>query len=141
MDLRMLSEQFLVAPQISKADLALVKAKGIRSVICNRPDGEEADQPTFEELSVTAKHLGLHMQYIPVSGGTVQDADVALFKDALGDLPKPILAYCRSGTRSATLWSLAQAKAMPLADILRATQQAGYDMTEVLRPFTGAAEA
>ncbi|WP_299879063.1 TIGR01244 family sulfur transferase [uncultured Sulfitobacter sp.] len=95
----MLSDQFLVAPQISKADLALVKAKGIRSVICNRPDGEEADQPTFEEMSVTAKHLGLHMRHIPVSGGTVQDADVALFKDALGDLPKPILAYCRSGTR------------------------------------------
>ena len=133
MDIREISDQFFVAPQITEADLSTLREKGIQSVICNRPDGEGADQPTFEELSRTAAKLGLEMRYIPVSGGLVRDEDAAAFGSALDALPKPVLAYCRTGTRSATLWSLAQAKDMPLADILSATQKAGYDMKGVVR--------
>ena len=133
MDIREISDQFFVAPQITEADLSALREKGIQSVICNRPDGEGADQPTFEELSRTAAKLGLEMRYIPVSGGLVRDEDAAAFGSALDALPKPVLAYCRTGTRSATLWSLAQAKDMPLADILSATQKAGYDMKGVVR--------
>ncbi|MCF2870385.1 bifunctional protein tyrosine phosphatase family protein/NAD(P)/FAD-dependent oxidoreductase [Octadecabacter sp. G9-8] len=133
MDIRKISGQFFVAPQISEADLAAVKAQGIQSIICNRPDGEGADQPTFEELARTAGMLGLDMRYIPVSGGMVLDADVYNFAAELDALRKPVLAYCRTGTRSATLWSLAQATNMPLADILSATKAAGYDMNGVVR--------
>ncbi|SPH27466.1 Beta-lactamase hydrolase-like protein [Ascidiaceihabitans donghaensis] len=133
MNLHKISDQFLVAAQISETDLAAIKERGIKSVICNRPDGEGADQPTFEELAKTAEKLGLDMRYIPVSGGMVHDADTHDFAAELKALPKPVLAYCRTGTRSATLWSLAQAKDMPLADILSATKAAGYDMKGVVR--------
>ena len=133
MDMKQISDQFFVAPQISETDLANLRAQGIGSVICNRPDGEAADQPTFQELAQTGERLGLEMRFIPISGGLVQDADAEAFGHALDMLPKPILAYCRTGTRSATLWSLSQAKSKPLADILSATQRAGYDMKGVVR--------
>ncbi|PTX53838.1 sulfide:quinone oxidoreductase [Litoreibacter ponti] len=133
MDINKLSDQVYVSPQISADDLADLKARGIRSVICNRPDGEGADQPTFEELAQAAGEVGLEMRYIPISGGLVQDMDAEAFGDALQSLPKPILAYCRTGTRSTTLWSLAQANTMELPDILSATKAAGYDMKGVVR--------
>jgi sulfide:quinone oxidoreductase len=133
MDIREISDQFYVAPQITEADLAAVREMGIKSIICNRPDGEGADQPSFKELSQIAKKLGLDMRYIPIVGGLVQDSNAMEFGMALETLPKPILAYCRSGTRSATLWSLAQAKDTPIADILSATKGAGYDMSGVVR--------
>lgn len=133
MEMKQVSDQFFVSPQISETDLAQLREKGIGSVICNRPDGEGADQPTFQELAQTGENLGLKMRYIPVSGGIVEDADAQAFGQALETLPKPILAYCRTGTRSATLWSLAKAKSMPLADILSATKKAGYDMKGVVR--------
>ena len=133
MDLRKISDQVFVAPQIRELDLPALQQQGIRSVICNRPDGEGADQPTFKELSQTAEKLGLQMRYVPVSGGLVHDADVANFGAALDALPKPVLAYCRTGTRSVTLWSLSQARTLPAAEILSAAQSAGYDMKGVVR--------
>ena len=133
MDIREVTSQFFVAPQITETDLALLQKRGIRSVICNRPDGEGADQPTFQELSRTAEKMGMAMRYLPVSGGLVQDEDAADFSEAMNALPKPVLAYCRTGTRSATLWSLAQANNRPLADILSATKNAGFDMKGVVR--------
>lgn len=134
MDMRALSEQFFVSPQIIKSDLAVLQTQGIKSIICNRPDGEEAGQPPFDKIAQDARDLGLAVRYIPVSGGVFQAADVAMFADALRELPKPILAYCRSGARSATLWSLANADTLPLADILSATKAAGYDVEAVVRP-------
>lgn len=133
MDICKITSQFFVAPQITEADLAALREKGIKSVICNRPDGEGADQPSFRELSQTAETLGLQMRYIPVTGGLVQDDDAAEFRTALDTMPNPILGYCRTGTRSATLWSLAQSADMPLADILSATKDAGFDMKGVVR--------
>ena len=112
MDIRKISEQVSVAPQILEADLAALREKGFQSIICNRPDGEGADQPTFQELATTAKKLGLEARYIPISSGIVQDEDAAAFGVALDEMPKPVLAFCRTGTRSATLWSLSQAKTL-----------------------------
>ncbi len=129
MDIREVTSQFFVAPQITETDLVLLQKRGIQSIICNRPDGEGADQPTFHELSKTAQKMGIAMRYLSVSGGLVQDEDAADFNDAMSALPQPILAYCRT----ATLWSLAQANNMPLADILSATKNAGYDMKGVVR--------
>jgi sulfide:quinone oxidoreductase len=73
--------------------------------------------------------MGMAMHYLPGSGGLVQDEDAVDFSDAMSALPQPILAYCRTGT----LWSLAQANNMLLADILSATKSAGYDMKRVVR--------
>jgi sulfide:quinone oxidoreductase len=133
MDPKMISADLSVSPQIASEDVAEVHNQGFRSIICNRPDGEGADQPSFHEIEAAAKAAGVEARYIPIAGGMVTDADVADFGAALHDMPGPTLAYCRTGTRSATLWSLAQAGVMPLPEILGATKAAGYDMGGVAR--------
>ncbi|MGI1661632.1 TIGR01244 family sulfur transferase [Palleronia sp. KMU-117] len=133
MDPKAISTQLSVSPQISIDEVKALADLGYRSIICNRPDGEGADQPTFEEIEAAATAAGLQARYIPIVAGTVSDEDAELFARAMDELPKPALAYCRTGTRSATLWSLSQAKRMSVADILAATKAAGYDMAGVVR--------
>ena len=133
MDIKKLTAGLGVTPQITAADLKSVQAAGYRAVICNRPDGEGAGQPNFAEIAAAAEKLGMKAVYQPIVAGKVSDDDAAAFGKNLTELPGPVLAYCRTGTRSATLWSLAQAKALPLADILSTTKAAGYDMAGVVR--------
>jgi sulfide:quinone oxidoreductase len=129
-----LAPSLAVAPQISAADIGVLGAAGIQSVICNRPDGEGADQPNFAEIESACRAAGLRAAYLPVLSGSVTDDDVKAFTTLLEQLPGPVLAYCRTGTRSATLWSLAEAaRGRPLPEILFATKAAGYDMAGVLR--------
>ncbi len=130
---RKINGQISVAPQIRPEDLAEIAQSGFRSVICNRPDGEGADQPAFEEIEAAAVKLGLEARYLPIVAGKVRDEDAASFGDLLDGLPKPVLAYCRTGTRSATLWSLSQAGTLSVAEILEQTGAAGYDMAGVVR--------
>jgi len=131
--MKAINTQISVAPQIRPEDLADFAQQGFRSIICNRPDGEGSDQPVFEEIEAAARKLGLEARYLPIVAGKVSDQDAADFGALMESLPKPILAYCRTGTRSATLWSLSQAEKQPLADILAQTKSAGYDMAGVVR--------
>ncbi|WP_170457504.1 bifunctional protein tyrosine phosphatase family protein/NAD(P)/FAD-dependent oxidoreductase [Ruegeria arenilitoris] len=134
MEIRKISGALSVSPQVTLADIPAIKAAGFRAIICNRPDGEGSDQPTFEEIEAAAEKLGIEARYVPVQTGLVRDEDAQAFGQALTELPGPILAYCRTGTRSATLWSLheaAQGRALP--DILTATKATGYDMSGVAR--------
>jgi len=133
MDLKKITEKTAVSPQITPQDMAAIKEAGFRAIICNRPDGEGADQPSFEEIEAAAKKVGLEAAYVPVTSGKVRDEDVESFGAALKDLPRPVLAYCRTGTRSATLWSLHESKKRPIHEILAATKAAGYDMNGVAR--------
>ncbi|SPF81155.1 bifunctional protein tyrosine phosphatase family protein/NAD(P)/FAD-dependent oxidoreductase [Pseudoprimorskyibacter insulae] len=133
MDIKKINDDISVSPQISPADVEAIAAAGYRSIMCNRPDGEGADQPTFEEIEVKAKALGLSVQYLPIVSGKVQDSDADAFGKAMRELPGPVFAYCRTGTRSATLWSLSQASKLTPAEILSATKAAGYDMAGVVR--------
>tara|TARA_R110000787_G_scaffold36948_20_gene94182 strand:- start:2091 stop:3764 length:1674 start_codon:yes stop_codon:yes gene_type:complete len=136
MDIKPLAAGLSVSAQITPTDMQAIKDAGFRAIICNRPDGEGADQPTFDEIAAAAKKAGLEARYLPIVSGKVSDADADAFDTAMTELPGPILAYCRSGTRSATLWSLAQATKRSLADILAATKAAGYDMGGVVRRIT-----
>ena len=133
MEFNELAPGLSVTPQLCVADLNAVKAQGFRSIICNRPDGEAGDQPTFEEIAKAAKKLGLETHYLPVVAGKVSDAEVVAFRAALTELPGPVIGYCRSGMRTATLWSLSQAGAQPLSSILTASKAAGFDMSGVAR--------
>ena len=133
METKKLTERVSVAPQISPNDMSAIAAAGYRAIICNRPDGEGADQPSFEEIEIAAKAAGIEARYVPVQSGMVHDEDVTAFGAALAELQRPVLAYCRTGTRSATLWSFHESKKRPMADILARTQAAGYDMTGVAR--------
>lgn len=133
MEARKINDQISVSPQISPDDLKAIAAMGFRSIICNRPDGEAADQPTYEEIKVAAQQSGLECRNLPIISGKVQDSDSDAFGQALMELPGPVFAYCRTGTRSATLWSLSQANTLESAEILAATKAAGYDMAGVVR--------
>jgi sulfide:quinone oxidoreductase len=133
MDPKKISDELSVAPQIHPEDIPALAAAGFRSIICNRPDGEAADQPTFDEINAAAQAAGLQTRYLPIESGKVRDEDATDFGKALIELPGPTLAYCRTGTRSTTLWSLAVAKDKTAAEILQATKAAGYDMAGVVR--------
>jgi uncharacterized protein (TIGR01244 family) len=97
-----------VAPQLTPAAMAEAKAAGFRSVINNRPDFEfEADQPTNATIEAAARAAGLEYRFLPVDGGHQTPEQIAAFAQLLQDLPRPILAFCRSGARSARLYSAA----------------------------------
>lgn len=98
---------YSVSPQIAVEDVAAIKALGFRSIMCNRPDGEGPDQTPEAEVRAEAERLGLAFAYVPVVSGQIDEGNVADFRAAFEDLPKPVLAYCRSGTRCQNLWMLA----------------------------------
>ncbi|NVD42838.1 TIGR01244 family phosphatase [Ensifer sp. HO-A22] len=133
MEPKEISAKLSVSPQITPEDVAKAHDLGFRAIICNRPDGEGPDQPSYAEIEAAATNVGIETRYIPVAGGMVADTDTQAFATALRTLPGPVLAYCRTGTRSATLWSLAEAGSRPLPEILGATKAAGYDMGGVVR--------
>lgn len=127
-----LTDQLSVAAQISAADLAALAAQGFRSIVNNRPDHEEPGQPTSAELEAAAQQAGLAWRHIPVVGGGFSDDQVRAFADALEQLPGPVLAFCRSGTRCSALWALQADGAVD--DVLATTRDAGYDLS-MLRPW------
>ena len=133
MEIKTINAEISVAPQITPDEVQKLADQGFRALICNRPDGEAADQPNFSEIEAAAKKAGLEIRNLPIVSGKLSDQDAADFGAAMQELPRPILAYCRTGTRSATLWSLSQANRMSVADILAATKAAGYDMGGVVR--------
>ncbi|KVD85698.1 class V aminotransferase [Burkholderia stagnalis] len=98
--------------QIRPDDLKAIRSAGFRAVICNRPDGESADQPAFEEIAAAARELGLDARYLPVESDQIGDAQVDAFGAMVDALPKPILAYCGSGKRAGMLWSRLVARRM-----------------------------
>jgi len=101
------SKDFATLPQITLSDLQKIAADGYKSVINNRPDLEGGpSQPTNEELKLLAMSQGLVYVYLPVVSGQITAANVAEFTKLLEDLPKPIVAFCRTGTRSTVLFGM-----------------------------------
>jgi len=137
MDIRKITDELSVAPQISAQDVAAIAAAGFRAVICNRPDGESSDQPCCEEIESAVKANGLAWRAQPVLSGGVTLEDAAAFGALMVELPKPVLAYCRSGTRCAQLWCLSQAGKRPLPDIVARARAAGYDVTALMQHALG----
>ena len=133
MQIKQLTPSVAVAAQISVADLADLAAAGFKTVINNRPDGEALDQPANAKLEAAAKAAGLEFRHIPVISGKMTEGDVQAVAVALDEAPTPALMFCRSGTRSTTLWALANAEKLDPAAIVEAAAGAGYDL-EGLRP-------
>jgi uncharacterized protein (TIGR01244 family) len=132
-DFRRVTDDLSVAPQISVADVAEAAAQGFKTIINNRPDGEAEDQPSGHEIEAAAKAAGLAYHHLPVRGGPTPE-QVAATEALMGQVAKPVLAFCRSGTRSIVTWSLAQARsgAKSRDELVGLGRQAGYDLTQVL---------
>ncbi len=133
MTIQKIAPDFSVSPQLSVQDIGLVASKGFRSLIISRPDGEADDQPPHAEMMEAARRNGLAVRYMPITPGKITDSDVKAFQKAMLDLPAPVISYCRTGTRSMTLWSLAQSGHLSTDAILETAADAGYDL-ESLRP-------
>lgn len=103
MQFRRLTDDIAVAGQVTPRDLPEIHAAGFRSLVCNRPDGEAADQPEFASIEAAARENGLAVRYLPIGHGPMGMREADSFAEAIADLPRPILAYCRSGARSAKL--------------------------------------
>mgnify|MGYP001565728975 FL=1 len=91
-----------VAAQLQPADMALLAGSGFRCVINNRPDNEGEGQPSSEAMRTAAEASGLEYHHLPVVSGQITDADVAAFRALLARIKGPALAFCRTGTRSAS---------------------------------------
>lgn len=118
-------------PQPSVEDIAELARRGYRSIIGNRPDGETADQPDWLELKAAAQANGMEAMHIPVVAGRVGEADIDTFSEALERLPRPIAAFCRTGTRSTLLWALANEGNLTIDERIAIAARGGYD----LEPF------
>jgi uncharacterized protein (TIGR01244 family) len=104
-----LSDVFAVAPQLSPDDMQAVADAGYKSVIINRPDMEGGpEQPASADVMAAARAVGLAVEYQPVVSGAMTSDDVARFAQLLHELPAPVLAYCRSGTRCTHLYHAAK---------------------------------
>lgn len=129
-DIRPVTPAFAVAPQLTAGDMREVAAAGYKTVIANRPDGESPGQTSLAAARAAAEAAGLAFVAIPFAGGPNMPLVEETMK-ALAGAEGPVLAYCRSGTRSITIWALAQAAAGKAApdDILAQAESAGYDLT------------
>ncbi len=105
MALREIAPEFFVSEQLTAEDMPRLAAAGIRSVLNNRPDGEEAGQPGSSELEAAARAAGLDYRHVPVATRQVTAAEQAAFEAALEALPRPICAFCRTGTRAELCWA------------------------------------
>ena len=129
--LRRLNGELAVAGQINPGDIPELAAEGFRAIICNRPDGEAPGQPKYQEIERAASANGIKTVYQPVVASDIGGDTAANFDHIVGELPKPLLVYCRSGMRSTALWALSQVGKQPVTDIVKQAAAAGYD----IRPF------
>ncbi|MBN9066409.1 MAG: TIGR01244 family phosphatase [Rhizobiales bacterium] len=106
--MKRVNQHLYVAPQPSDADLEKAARAGVRLVVNNRPDGEEAGQPSAAQQRARAGSLGMDYVHIPVTSGAVRLEDVRAFQNVVSDAEGPVLAHCRTGARSLTLFALGE---------------------------------
>ncbi|MCJ2180768.1 TIGR01244 family sulfur transferase [Novosphingobium album (ex Hu et al. 2023)] len=129
---RQITDTVFASPQIGTDAIAKAKALGVVRIINNRPEGEEDGQPSGPDIEAAARDAGLDYVAIPVTHAGFSQGQVDAMLDALDGAGGPVLAYCRSGTRSTLLWALARAKAGDNPAVIASkAASAGYDVTPV----------
>ena len=129
MDIRRVDDNFAVAPQVQPDDMQALADAGFTDVMCNRPDGEEPGQPPLAELHAAAEAAGMAFHHVPVSGGAFPEHAVSEFARVRREAKGPLLAYCRSGTRSMTLETLANPDDLSVDERMERAEGAGYDLS------------
>lgn len=129
MDVRTITPNVSVSDQITPDDIADIRAMGFKAIVGNRPDGEGDDQPAWAEIEEAAAAAGLNTAYIPITPGQMGDEQALQFRAAVTGFDKPVLAFCRTGTRSAHLWALASRDRLSTDEVIRMAATAGYDLS------------
>jgi len=131
-DFRKLSERVWASPQIDERDVAEASRQGFALIINNRPEGEADDQPAGEVIERAAREAGLDYCAIPITHAGFSRSQVEEMESALDSATGPVLAYCRSGTRSTLLWALARSRSGdPAHEVAEAAHAAGYDVSSI----------
>ncbi|MCK2147654.1 TIGR01244 family sulfur transferase [Marinobacter alexandrii] len=128
MDIRKIDDTISVAPQITANDVAEIARLGYRTLVANRPDQEEFGQPAMADIEAAAQEHGLSWVFMPVESGNITDEDIDQFAPMIREADKPVLAFCRSGTRCTVLWALSAARDTPSQEIVSKARNAGYDI-------------
>ena len=131
MDFKRIDDHVSVSGQIQPGDVPALKAAGFTTIVNNRPDGESPGQPTGAEIEAAAKAAGLAYHAIPLGREGVSPDMVEKTREALEGSAGPVFCFCRSGTRSTTLWALSQAGKQDASAIIAAAQGAGYDVSHL----------
>jgi len=134
MKVAILTPDLSALPQLSVEEIGELADRGYRSIISNRPDGEAPDQLTWNEVKAAALTRGLEAVHVPVVASQISQADVRAYREALERLPKPIAAFCRTGTRSTLLWALANQAGLSADERVLIAAKEGYDL-EPFRPL------
>lgn len=133
--IRRINDQISVAPQLDPADIVEAARAGFTTIVNNRPDDEEAGQPEGDAIRAVAETLNLAYHAIPITHAGFSSPQVEAMRAVLAAAEGPVLAYCRSGTRSTNLWALAEAsRGEDPAGLVEAAAGAGYDLNGI-RPM------
>lgn len=129
---RKLSDDFYASPQVTPGEMSEAAAMGIALVVNNRPDGEAPDQPPGADIEAAARAAGMDYLAIPVGSAGFSEPQVERLQQAMAGASGPVLGFCRSGTRSTLLWSLARARSGEDPEsIADAAAAVGYDVAPV----------
>ncbi len=127
MDVREITPELSVTPQITPEEVAIAASLGFRTLIDNRPDDEAGPDLDSTVMAQAAAAAGIAFHYLPYAPGELTEDLSQAFNAAYASAEKPILAYCRSGTRSSHLWALNEAAKRPVPEIVSLAAKAGYD--------------
>lgn len=124
-----------VGGQIDIMTLTALAEQGVMSFINNRPDNEGHMQPSSDSLAKAAAELGIDYRHIPMAGGLTPHTLESSVK-AYADMPRPIVAFCASGMRSAVLWAFAHVKTVGVDSVMAAVSGAGYNLEQIRLPLS-----
>ena len=129
--MRQLDGTTSVSGQVSPEDVAGLANSGVTMIVCNRPDGEEPGQPAAAQVERAAEEAGIAFRFIPIIRG-IGPSDVEAMQEALEAADGKVLAYCRSGTRSALAWAMARREqGASIEELQQAAERAGFDLTPI----------
>ncbi|MBJ3762838.1 TIGR01244 family phosphatase [Maribius pontilimi] len=131
MNIRQITPSYAVSPQIDVSDVPGIAASGFSAIICNRPDDEVAPDQASAAIRAAAEAAGLAFHDNPVSNGGLGAPQIAAQAQVLAEADGPVLAYCRSGTRSCFVWAFGAAETTEVQKIVEAAARAGYDLSPV----------
>lgn len=127
---RQLDDKVMVSGQIAPADVASLHGMGVTMIVNNRPDGEEAGQPLGADIEAAAQQAGIEYRFVPIYRG-IGPSEVECMQEAMQACEGKMLAFCRSGTRSALAWAVARSGDMPQQELQERAASAGVDLTPI----------
>ena len=141
MNIRQITTDYFVAPQLDPGDLNDIAAAGITTIICNRPDAEVPPSHQADAIEAAAAAAGLTFHRLPLTHQSMTPDNIATQTALIAEASGPVLAYCASGTRSTVAWTLGHAKAMGVDAVLEAARSGGYALDNIRPTLEAIAKA